>query len=384
MVTTNGKASILFVDDEVNILQSIRRWALFSGGKWDVRFAESGAQALVALESAPVDIVVSDMRMPEMNGSELLSRVRDRWPDTVRIIMSGQSDKDLVLNAFAVTHQFLFKPIDMVALKNRLDGIIKYRALLMDKTLRALTSNLSRMPVMNSSLEAFARVASGNGDCLGDVTAVVENDVFLAAKLSHLAYFLFSGDSRQLLSVKQLVANLGVEAIRSLIGERFFTAYAAGDPRARFMAAVSEHCIAVGRLAGEIALAKTGDEELAAQAVLAGFFHDIGMTMFLKDLPDCEPALTLEAIEGFPHHDKIGAYLLAIWGMNDVVKEAVAFHHEPRQASSGEAALVTAAVHVADALLSRDGGRWNLEALDSLGWGGTREVWQRDFAGLEE
>jgi YesN/AraC family two-component response regulator len=81
---------ILFVDDEPNVLEGIRRTLRKQG---EIYTAASGAEGLRVLsESAPFALVVSDMRMPIMNGAQFLAKVREHAPDTVRMILSGQAD----------------------------------------------------------------------------------------------------------------------------------------------------------------------------------------------------------------------------------------------------------------------------------------------------
>lgn len=89
--------NLLFVDDEVNILKALRR--LFRGAEYNVQTAESGAEGLAILEQTPIDLVISDMRMPQMNGAEFLTHVAERWPETVRVLLTGYADIDSTVAA---------------------------------------------------------------------------------------------------------------------------------------------------------------------------------------------------------------------------------------------------------------------------------------------
>ncbi|MCW8918799.1 MAG: response regulator [Gammaproteobacteria bacterium] len=92
--TTGGEAppagTLLLVDDESNILASLRR--LFRPLGYTVHTAESGAAGLAILEREPVDLVISDMRMPQMDGAQFLEQVAQRWPQVVRILLTGYAD----------------------------------------------------------------------------------------------------------------------------------------------------------------------------------------------------------------------------------------------------------------------------------------------------
>jgi response regulator RpfG family c-di-GMP phosphodiesterase len=104
--------TILCVDDEVNILATLRR--LLTRRGYAVLSAESGAAGLQILASTPVHLVISDMRMPEMDGAEFLQTVRQRWPDTVRLLLTGFADIPAIINAInnGEIYRYITKPWD--------------------------------------------------------------------------------------------------------------------------------------------------------------------------------------------------------------------------------------------------------------------------------
>ena len=85
-------------------------------------FAEGGVEALAELEHRPVDVVVTDMRMPGMSGAALLEIVRARHPDTIRIMLSGEVDPEGVAGIAELAHLRLHKPCDSDAIVGALDG----------------------------------------------------------------------------------------------------------------------------------------------------------------------------------------------------------------------------------------------------------------------
>ena len=119
------KKRILFVDDEPLILEAMQRMLSHMRRDWEMRFANSGEEALRMLEESPADVVVSDMRMPHMNGAEFLNEVMRRHPRTVRFILSGFSDMELIIQCVGGTHQFLAKPCDSETVRN----VVRSRAL---------------------------------------------------------------------------------------------------------------------------------------------------------------------------------------------------------------------------------------------------------------
>jgi len=118
------KKRILFVDDEPMVTQALQRMLRSMREEWDMEFVDSGAAALRALDAGRFDVIVSDMRMPGMNGAELLAEVMRRHPTTVRLILSGYADKDLILRCVGSTHQYLSKPCDPEALKATIQRVV--------------------------------------------------------------------------------------------------------------------------------------------------------------------------------------------------------------------------------------------------------------------
>ena len=95
--TTASPATLLLVDDEPGILSSLRRLLRPAGYK--IHTAESGMAGLEILEHETIDLVISDMRMPEMDGAKFLEQVRNRWPAVTRILLTGYADMNSTIDA---------------------------------------------------------------------------------------------------------------------------------------------------------------------------------------------------------------------------------------------------------------------------------------------
>ncbi len=153
--------AILLVDDEQAILDGLRRQLR---KRFSVSTATSGAAGLDALESQNFAVVVSDMRMPGMDGAAFLAQVRARYPDTVRLLLTGQADTQSAISAIneGQIYRFLTKPCPPDMLLSALDSAVELHRLvtaekeLLEKTLRGtvqtLTSTLSL-----AHPQAFAR-----------------------------------------------------------------------------------------------------------------------------------------------------------------------------------------------------------------------------------
>src|SRR5690606_34045961 len=123
---------ILFVDDEPHVLDGLRDLLHKRLREWEMSFALGGQEALTLLETRPFDVVISDMRMPGIDGVTLLRLVKERYPAIARIVLSGQAERDAVVNALPVAHQFLSKPCDVEVLYAVVERACGLQGLLQD------------------------------------------------------------------------------------------------------------------------------------------------------------------------------------------------------------------------------------------------------------
>ena len=102
--------TLLFVDDEEGVLNALRR--IFMDENYTILTANSGEKALMVLEERQVHLLISDHRMPGMNGAELLKTVRERWPETIRIMLTGYADVNSIMGAVkeGAVYKFITKP----------------------------------------------------------------------------------------------------------------------------------------------------------------------------------------------------------------------------------------------------------------------------------
>ena len=142
--------NILFVDDEPNILEGLQRMLRPMRREWQMSFAKSGAEALETLGANEIDVIVSDMRMPGMDGARLLHEVREKHPHVVRLILSGYSEKEMIMKSVGAAHQYLAKPCDADVLKTTVQRACALRDFLENESLRRLVSQLHSIPSLPS------------------------------------------------------------------------------------------------------------------------------------------------------------------------------------------------------------------------------------------
>ncbi len=159
MDSQHPPAKLLLVDDEPNILTSLNRLLRAEG--YVIRTAESGAQALELMAEEPADVIISDMRMPAMNGAEFLKRARDGWPDSVRLLLTGFSDAESTVSAVneGGIHAYLNKPWDDTQLLQAVRGAVDRKNLVDERNalLELTAKQNTELTFLNDGLEDAVR-----------------------------------------------------------------------------------------------------------------------------------------------------------------------------------------------------------------------------------
>jgi DNA-binding NtrC family response regulator len=143
------------VDDEPKILEGLQRMLRPQRQRWEMAFASGGEAALAQLEAAPFDVIVSDMRMPGMDGATLLTRVRDRFPDVVRMILTGHTSLEAALRAVPVAHQSLVKPCDASYLQVAVERACSLKALMGSDVLCRVVGSMRELPALPRTYAAL-------------------------------------------------------------------------------------------------------------------------------------------------------------------------------------------------------------------------------------
>jgi HD-like signal output (HDOD) protein len=384
--------SILFVDDDPNVGAGLRRTLRRMRGVWDMRFAESGPQALAMMDQEPVDLIVTDMRMPDMDGAQLLGEVERRHPQTVRIILSGQCDRRTALSAVGPTHLFLAKPYDSEQLIEVVERVYRLRAILAGTRLTAAVSGLRGLPSSSAIQHELLAALRSPDASLQSIAEIVERDIALTAKLLQLVNSAFFGAHWRATTALQAVHLLGTELVQTLV----LTFGIMNQLEQKRSSSMFDRCLQHGMktassarfIASDLKLPKRGVDE----AFTAGLLHDIGLLILSSALAEEDREITrlceaeggkrwdIERRQLGATHAEMGAYLLALWGFPDAIIEATAFHHDPQK--SGSQISVTTAVHVASALTSGGDEPLDIEYLEEVGAIGHLAAWKHQIGTL--
>jgi HD-like signal output (HDOD) protein/CheY-like chemotaxis protein len=332
---------VLFVDDEPRILEGLRRMLRGQRHEWEMAFAPGGEAALALMEASPFDVIVTDMRMPGMDGAKLLAHVRELHPQVVRIVLSGHTELSTALRVVPVAHQFLAKPCDAGTLRVAVERACHLKGLLNDDSIRRTVGALRDLPSLPRTYEALTEELTNADTSLQKIARIVEQDVGISAKILQLVNSAFFGLAHSITNIEHAVIYLGINTLRSLaLSVEIFRVF---RPKAPLPGFSLERLERHARLAAHIAARLPVPKHLAEIPMLAGMLHDVGKLILAWKLPDEFKDLLAQAAEehrplykieereyGFSHAE-IGAYLLGLWGLPYVLVEAVALHHGPNR-----------------------------------------------------
>ena len=351
---------VLFVDDDTALLDGLRSRLHGMRSQWEMVFIESGARAIAEIELRPFDVIVTDMRMPVMDGAEFLSVVAERWPQIIRVVLSGYAQQDQTKRLLTLAHQYLSKPCDARLIENAISRSLQLHTVLQEPRLRAAVGRIRQLPAMPRTYSRLAEAMSGEDPSIKVITGLVAEDPAIAAKVLQIVNSSFFRLARQITKIEQAVSYLGFAAIRNIVlSVEIFSQWRNTKAPAGFqpdlLQAQAQRVAAVAR---NLAI-KTPLED---DAMLVGLLHNIGYLVLVQECPaEIEQARQLSVERGIHMHEaeqevlgtsqaQVGAYLLGIWGLPHPIIEAIAFQNTPRRVPQTQfdllAALVTAKVLV--------------------------------------
>ncbi|HWR40691.1 MAG TPA: HDOD domain-containing protein [Patescibacteria group bacterium] len=349
-----GVRNLLLVDDERPILRSLQR--SFADENYEIHLAGSGAEALECMANEKIDMIISDMRMPEMDGHQLLRQVRDLYPQTLRVILSGYSDENVIFRSLldGSARLYLLKPWENERLLQVVANMLKMQDLFREKRIMDAVSNVESLPVMSRIYSEVNRMIDDNAE-IKDIADEIEMDPAMAARVLSLANSAFAGVNTG--SVKQAIVYMGLTVVKELLLSISVMETALESDRRLFL----RHATYSNRLTEAIFRRKL-NKKLPDTVACAGLLHNIGTLFLKKNFAKSHEAvqrrvntgkgLHISLVEreliGFSH-EEIGGYLLDWWGLPFPMVEAAMHHHTPSQATDINRDVICA-VHIADCL----------------------------------
>jgi len=359
------KLNILFVDDEQSIISGLKRMLHFMKNEWNMYFALSGLEALDILEKAEMDIVISDMRMPGMDGATLLEKVKKLYPATVRIILSGYSDRDLILKASKAAHQFLAKPIDAHVLKDVIEQLYSLQNILKNPQIIKIANGVNALPSLPELFVLIEEEMRKPDPSIRQVENIISRDMIMTARILQLVNSAFFGLPQKIVSSFDAVNFLGIEVIKALVLiVHLFSNDAKDEPSSYILNKTGDESIKTANLCKEIAISEKLDNKIIEVCFIGGLLHNIGelimwqISNYFADISKYKTENKTTEVEAEyalygTSHAEVGAYLLGVWGLPDSLVKTVYYHHFPSKCPDKNF-IPLEIVHAADFILNKE------------------------------
>lgn len=349
------KKKILFVDDEIQILKSLKR--LFRNSDYDVFFASSGKTALELLEEEEPDLVISDIRMPEMDGFEFLRYVKENYPLTLRLALSGFTDNNKIYDALEsnLAKLYMFKPWDNNVLIGTIERVFALEDTLKNKNLLDRINNLDEIPSIPSLYHELNLMVERDAS-IEEIAKKIEQDQSIASKILKVANSAFYGAKTG--SISQAIMYIGLINVKNIVlTNSIFSKYGS---MSEYQQSLWEHVNLSNKIVTLI-YQKCLNKRIPNVYASAGLLHDIGKVILLhfyeevfettlKRIKMTENVLTSSQIElellGL-NHQQLGGYLLSWWEIPLPIVEAALYHHDPLNENIINKELVQV-VHIAN------------------------------------
>jgi HD-like signal output (HDOD) protein len=366
---------ILFVDDEQSVLDGLRRSLRSLRDRWEMIFMASPEEAAARVETEAFDVVVADMRMPRMNGADLLEHVRRVSPQAVRIILSGHSEVSAIMKSVGPSHQFLSKPCSSEKLEAAIVRACAVRSALGNPSLAATLGKIQALPSLPVVYQELVQALLDEVS-MDQIGEIVQRDIGLTSKVLQLVNSSYFSMPREIADPCKAVLLLGSDTIASMVlGLKLFESLPPILLEEITAEQLTHDAMWIAAATRKLCALEQVSDVFASQAFIAAFLHDVGVLTLAAYAPPLlkqvgelrrKEGLTLEQAEvraiGATHGD-VGAYIAALWSFPDPIVEAILYHHRP-SASTVTALAPLAVVHVAQAFSPLAEGERDEAALD--------------------
>jgi len=356
------KIRVMFVDDDPMVVRGIARNMSMMGGKMAITVRTSATEALASLGKELVDVIITDLCMPGVDGSALLEEVRTHYPTVLRFVLSGEAKPEIMVRATRTAHQYLSKPCETALLHKTIVDMLARMETIKNPEVAQTISHLEGVPSRQASLAEFIRLLNDNSTPLDQITGSLKQDPGLCARLLKVANSPYFGHSGSVESLDDAIGLLGLDMVVSMAASHKLFAVTPPPPASNLhLDALWEHCVYVSTLVRQIGYKLKVSPSVLREAGTAALLHDIGKLVLAYAVPsgfaaayvrakaDHMPGWQAEYYFFGNHHAEIGGCLLKLWGLPAAVVDAVSMHHTPHHSTEVAVGPVTL-LHIADTL----------------------------------
>jgi HD-like signal output (HDOD) protein len=350
---------ILMVNESETWLQEIRRTFWQKHRHWEVLLAHGADEAMLALKRDLVDVLITGMQLPGINGAELLHQVRELQPGVVRILMVEAEQAEQAEQSEGDLHRLFITPVEPAFLISVVESLDSEDDEECVRAIRTAVGGLGHLPSLPSLYSELVALLQREDAGMKEVARLVRKDPSMAGQVLKTANSVHFSGGRSVAELGQAVAMLGVDSLRSLVLFRgIVSGFKTPKPAGLDLEQVWFHSFEVAAGTRKLVMLE-GESGLADRAFSAGLLHDIGLVVFAMEptgryravLEQAQvsrvPLAVLEHETFGVDHAQLGAHLLSLWGLPPAFCRPVREHHAP--STGGDGFPLSAALHMADA-----------------------------------
>ena len=343
---------ILFVDNDLHLLRSIKTGLNDQGDRWQLLFAESGAAALDLLEQTQVEVVVCNFQMPEMSGLELLTLIENLYPQTLRVMLTGNPGKTKYSQTVNICHYFFLKPLPLKGFKRFLKRAAEVLSLLDNEQLLATLNTVAALPIHPDTFSKLTSCLDHHDIQSQQLARIAGKDIALALQIFKLSCSANFSRSRGFDSLEEALVYLDLGTIRSLLATQHLLFANDRDSCTNFkLNLLQRHSFQVMQLA-ETLTHLSGQQQRLNQVRLAALLHDAGRIVLAHTQPEAYrevfrrrdeqqlSSFTAAEVQVLgAGHAEVGAYLSALWGVPRCIVNAIRQHTQTHPPALHEAPI---------------------------------------------
>ncbi len=335
--------TILFVDDESVLLEFYKSYFKFREG-WNAHLCSDPLSVQEILKNEPIDIIVSDLNMPGINGAELLSTVAENFPWVIRVILTSEANNNLSLKAVKYAHRCLKKPVNMAEIESEIENTLLVYKSEISRIVRTVLTGLDSIPVMPKVYtELISEIKKGEEASLHKIGDLVAEDPGMSMNILRVVNSPYFGSELTINKPEHAVTMLGLNVVKNLIlTAELIDIFPLSPENSSLVDDIIHHstlcsCLMTEIFAHEELNGKVSKEDVEIAGSI-GMFHDVGKIVLASEFPDLYQKVTaihhhsderLSSIE-WQHlgvsHAEVGAYLMSLWGLSSKVAKTIAIH----------------------------------------------------------
>ncbi len=330
---------VLFIDDEQDVLDGIRRMMSVKKNEWEIYFTNNPGEAIELFKKG-FDVVIVDLILKEFDGIKLLNILAREYPQTIRFVLTGYNNEELILRTLKTAHQLISKPTTRTELISRIEKALRLKSLIVNPQLAKLITSSTSLPSLPENYYKMQKELEKEYPTMKKISEIIEEDPSMAAEVLRLVNSAFFNMPKEITSIQEAVNILGINIIRSVT---FYVGLfsSAKKIKSKIIKQIDlwKHSVRVGMLSKVLFSILFPNGITTDSAYIAGLLHDIGY-MIISNLEGYDEKLKelladgkniFEAEKSIFNvtHSEAGAYLLSLWNLPEPVIKAVANHHEP-------------------------------------------------------